>query len=64
MGGALSAPRAHMQSMNSWDVLGMYPESTSPEGSYRDDYIFNRIRQHNLAVRGIEEERGGSAQLG
>jgi hypothetical protein len=53
-----------MQSMNSWDVLGMYPESTSPEGSYRDDYIFNRIRQHNLAVRGIEEERGGSAQLG
>eukprot|EP00879_Flechtneria_rotunda_P011737 GHRR01012258.1.p1 GENE.GHRR01012258.1~~GHRR01012258.1.p1 ORF type:complete len:433 (+),score=130.19 GHRR01012258.1:664-1962(+) len=37
-------------SMASWDVLGIYPESTSASGSFRDDKIADGIKKYNLAV--------------
>ena len=51
-----------MQSMNSWDVLGIYPESTTAEGTYRDDEILSKVQQHNSAIRG-RAKGGAVAQL-
>lgn len=38
-------------SMASWDVLGVYPESTNSQGSYRDDDIVAAVQAYNTAVR-------------
>ena len=35
----------------SWDVQGVYPESTTPEGSYKDAKVAGLIRRHNQGVR-------------
>lgn len=40
-------------SLASWDVLGVYPESTTAEGSYYDAAVGALVRRHNAAVRGI-----------
>lgn len=37
--------------MASWDVLGVYPESTNKEGSYRDSDIIAAAQAYNTAVR-------------
>ena len=37
-------------SMASWDVLGIYPESSNALGSYQDDVIVKLVREHNTAV--------------
>jgi hypothetical protein len=43
---------AFIWSMNSWDVLGIYPESTSAQGTYEDPAIVDMVVQHNLRMRG------------
>ena len=35
-----------------WDVLGTYYGSTTSEGSYRDDVIFDWVAEHNAKVNG------------
>jgi hypothetical protein len=37
--------------MASWDVLGVYPESTNKEGSYRDPDVVAAVAAYNKAVR-------------
>lgn len=37
-------------SMSSWDLFGIYPDSSSTAGSYRDLTIVNKIAAHNAAV--------------
>jgi hypothetical protein len=37
-------------SMASWDVLGVYRESTSSAGSYRDDALVASFMKHNTAI--------------
>jgi hypothetical protein len=37
-------------SMSSWDLFGIYPDSSSTAGSYRDLTIVNKIAAHNSAV--------------
>lgn len=34
----------------SWDVLGIYPESTTSSGSYRDPVIADAVANYNRAV--------------
>ena len=34
----------------SWDFEAIYPESTSDEGSYTDDYLVGLLGAHNKAV--------------
>lgn len=51
----------------SWDVLGVYPESTDAEGSYHDPVIGSIIQAHNKAMRqgnggGSSGSSGGSGQ--
>jgi hypothetical protein len=41
--------------MASWDILGVYPESTNGEGSYRDVEIVNAVAAYNKAVRAVQE---------
>lgn len=38
-------------SMASWDVLGIYPESTTDQGSYMDPEILAAVQTYNSAVR-------------
>lgn len=38
-------------SMASWDVLAVYPESTTEEGSYRDTAVAAAVTAYNSAVR-------------
>ncbi|GIL64350.1 hypothetical protein Vafri_18320, partial [Volvox africanus] len=33
--------------MGSWDVLGIYPESTTPQGTYRDPTVVKAVQAHN-----------------
>eukprot|EP00775_Hariotina_reticulata_P013864 gene13864-13986_t len=53
-------------SMASWDVLGIYPESTIPnQGSYRDPQIAEAIAAYNKAVLMAQEQaQGHSARNG
>ncbi len=48
----------------SWDVLGVYPESTTAQGSYYDAVVSQAIRQHNARARGVVPDGGGSGQGG
>ena len=36
----------------SWDVLGTHYASTTAEGSFRDDVIYNWVAAHNAKVNG------------
>nr|QOL01152.1 putative extracellular protein CSOL_075 [Pseudococcomyxa simplex] len=36
----------------SWDIQGIYPESTTSEGTYRDTYLVNLFNQHNARAIG------------
>lgn len=40
----------YLWSTGSWDVLAIYPESTSSEGSYFDPVVADIIAQHNKKV--------------
>ncbi|KAG1675444.1 hypothetical protein FOA52_001743 [Chlamydomonas sp. UWO 241] len=40
-------------SLASWDVLGIYPESTTSEGSYRDEVIASQVTEHNRRAREV-----------
>jgi hypothetical protein len=51
---------AFIWSMNSWDVLGIYPESTSAQGTYEDPAIVDMVTQHNLRMRGQVPQPGDS----
>lgn len=42
-----------MWNLNSWDLLGVHMESTTKEGSYRDEAVYRTIRGHNLRARGM-----------
>ena len=33
-----------------WDIQAIYPESTSSEGSFKDEYLVSLIEAHNKAV--------------
>lgn len=37
----------HLWSQSSWDVLGIYPESTTYEGSYLDPTVARKVQLHN-----------------
>lgn len=39
-----------------WDIQAIYPESTSSEGSYRDNFLVDLINSHNRAVAGSQSE--------
>jgi len=51
--------KVYVWSLASWDVLGVYPESTTAEGSYYDATIGQGIRKHNAAMRGVVSGGGG-----
>jgi hypothetical protein len=36
--------------MSSWDIFGIYPDSTSPAGSFRDLTIVKQVAHYNAAV--------------
>ena len=38
-------------SMASWDVLGVYPEASTSQGSYRDQDVLAAVAAYNTAVR-------------
>lgn len=40
----------YLWSTGSWDVLAIYPESTSSEGSYFDPVVADIIAKHNKKV--------------
>lgn len=42
-----------MWNLNSWDLQGIHMESTTKEGSYRDETVYKIIRSHNLKTRGL-----------
>lgn len=44
---------AFVWNLASWDVQGLHPSSTNKEGSYRDDVVVDKLRDHNTAVRKI-----------
>lgn len=47
-------------SMASWDVLGIYPESTTPsQGSYRDPQMAEAIAAYNKGVSAAQEQACG-----
>lgn len=37
----------YMWNLASWDVLGIYPESTTADGSYVDQVVASMVTQHN-----------------
>ena len=37
----------HLWSLSSWDVLAIYPESTTDEGSYLDPIVAKKVQLHN-----------------
>ncbi|KAG2493204.1 hypothetical protein HYH03_008624 [Edaphochlamys debaryana] len=47
--------------MGSWDVLGIYPESTMPEGTYKDPQVVDSVRRHNAAAAAAVEQRRQAA---
>ena len=44
----------------SWDVQGIYPESSSGDGSYRDPVVVAMIEKHNAEACAKGERGGGS----
>jgi len=42
--------------MASWDVLGIYPESTTNQGSYMDPEILAAVQAYNSAVRAAKDK--------
>ncbi|GFR46031.1 hypothetical protein Agub_g7304 [Astrephomene gubernaculifera] len=46
-GPTYSVSHCFLWGMGSWDVLGIYTESTTEEGSYRDPAVVAAVRQHN-----------------
>lgn len=43
----------HHTTHNSHITQGIHMESTTKEGSYRDDAVYRAIRSHNLKTRGL-----------
>lgn len=52
--------------MASWDMFGIYPDSTTGAGTYRDFSLMPEIAKHNIAVIGAKVRRrlGECKQLG
>jgi hypothetical protein len=48
--GTVGVSDVFVWSVSSWDVFGIYPDSTSPGGSFRDLTIVQQIAHHNTAV--------------
>jgi hypothetical protein len=48
----------------SWDIQGIYPESSTEEGSYRDEAVCALITQHNRLVRARRAGAGAGAGAG
>ena len=48
----------------SWDVLGVYPESTTREGSYKEPAIVEMVQQHNAEMVEIQRRTGGGGRRG
>ena len=45
---------AFLWNQSSWDIQGIYPESNSADGSYRDPLLAEQIAKHNaLAMSGV-----------
>lgn len=36
--------------MSTWDVFGIYPETSSPYGTYRGNGIVGAVSKHNIEV--------------
>lgn len=53
--GARRVKGVFVWSMASWDVLGVYPESTNSRGSYRDDDVVAAVQAYNTAVRAARD---------
>jgi hypothetical protein len=51
--------RVFIWCLASWDVLGVYPEATTPAGSYHDPAISRLIRDHNAKMRAAGAGAGG-----
>jgi predicted alpha-1,6-mannanase (GH76 family) len=43
-------------STGSWDVLAVYPESTTADGSYFDPVVAEIIEKHNAAAKAAGHE--------
>ncbi len=49
---------AFLWNQSSWDIQGIYPESNSAEGSYRDPLLAEEIAKHNaMAMSGVQPVR-------
>jgi hypothetical protein len=46
-----SVSKVFVWCLASWDALGVYPESTTAQGSYHNAAISALIRRHNAAAR-------------
>ncbi|PNW74409.1 hypothetical protein CHLRE_13g607400v5 [Chlamydomonas reinhardtii] len=46
--------------MGSWDVLGIYPESTTPSGSFRDPQLVQAVTAHNTRAVALAPPRSSS----
>lgn len=44
----------------SWDVLGIYPESTTPSGSFRDPQLVQAVTAHNTRAVALAPPRSSS----
>lgn len=51
--------------MASWDMFGIYPDSTTSSGTYRDFSLMPEIAKHNIAVIGarVSSQLLGQTQL-
>jgi hypothetical protein len=45
--------------LGSYDVLGLYPESTSAEGSFYQPELASDIKRHNAEVARLNTDKGG-----
>eukprot|EP01023_Acetabularia_acetabulum_P004930 TRINITY_DN12056_c0_g2_i1.p1 TRINITY_DN12056_c0_g2~~TRINITY_DN12056_c0_g2_i1.p1 ORF type:complete len:300 (+),score=45.34 TRINITY_DN12056_c0_g2_i1:182-1081(+) len=39
----------------SWDVQAIYPDSTTDQGSYRDEYVVELIKNHNSLIKANQQ---------
>jgi hypothetical protein len=48
--GTVAVSDVFVWSLSSWDIFGIYPDSTSPAGSFRDLTIVKQVAHYNTAV--------------
>eukprot|EP01025_Chloroclados_australasicus_P033446 TRINITY_DN3411_c0_g1_i2.p2 TRINITY_DN3411_c0_g1~~TRINITY_DN3411_c0_g1_i2.p2 ORF type:complete len:362 (-),score=59.47 TRINITY_DN3411_c0_g1_i2:442-1527(-) len=55
----------YIWNLASWDVQAIYPDSTTQDGSYRDEYVAQLIRNHNqeMKYRRVTTDVSGARSL-